>query len=97
MLNKVLTIILTLLILGAIGTLGYIIAIPQVGERFTEFYILGLGGKVEGYPRELTVGEEGKVILGIINQEHELVGYKVEVLISGTLNKEIGPIELDHE
>ncbi len=41
------------------------------GERFTEFYILGLEGKADNYPDELTVGEEGRVILGIVNHEHE--------------------------
>lgn len=49
-------------ILGAIGTLAYVIITPKAGERFTEFYILGLEGKADNYPDELTVGEEGRVI-----------------------------------
>lgn len=39
-------------ILGAIGALGYVIATPKSGPGFTEFYILGLGGKAEKYPSE---------------------------------------------
>jgi uncharacterized membrane protein len=70
---------------GAIGTLGYVIATPRVGERFTEFYILGQGGRAEGYPRELAVGEEGRVILGITNREHESMGYEIEIKIGGIL------------
>src|SRR5712692_9394248 len=41
----------------------------RVGEPFTEFYVLGPGGKAEGYPRRLLVGEPGRVILGVINHE----------------------------
>lgn len=96
-LDRVLSIILVMAILGAIGTLAYVIATPKVGERFTEFYILGLSRKAEGYPRELKLGEEGKVILGIINREHEPMGYKAEIRINGVKNKEIGPIKLNHD
>jgi len=52
---------------------GYVIAVPKVGERFTEFYILGLNGKAMDYPSELKLGEGGKVIVGIANREHEIV------------------------
>jgi uncharacterized membrane protein len=82
---------------GALGTLGYVIATPRVGERFTEFYILGLEGRAEDYPRELRVGEEGRVIVGIINREHETVSYRVEVRIEGVINNEVGPIALEHD
>ncbi|MCL0036603.1 DUF1616 domain-containing protein [Dehalococcoidia bacterium] len=96
-LDRALSIVLILAIVGAIGTLGYVIASPRVGERFTEFYILGLEGKAEGYPTELTVGEEGRVILGITNREHEIMGYEVKIKIDGVLQQRIGPIELAHE
>jgi len=95
--DKVLSIILALAILGALGTLGYVIASPKVGERFTEFYIEGLEGKAADYPEELVLGEEGKVIVGIINREHETVTYRVEVAIDGVKNNEMGSVALDHD
>jgi len=95
--DRALSVILALAILGALGTLGYAIASPKVGERFTEFYIEGLEGKAIGYPKELVVGEEGKVIVGIINREHETVTYQVEVAIDGVKNNEVGPVALDHD
>jgi uncharacterized membrane protein len=95
--DKALSIILVLAIGGALGTLGYVIATPRVGERFTEFYILGLDGKAEDYPRELKVGEEGRVIVGVINREHETVSYRVEVRIEGVISDEVGPIVLEHD
>jgi len=95
--DKVLSVVLVVAILGALGMLGYVIAKPKVGERFTELYILGAGGKAEDYPQELTIGEEGKVIVGIINREHERVSYHVEVMIDNVKNNEVGPIELEQD
>ena len=43
--DRILSIILIVAILGAIGTLSYVIAAPKVSERFTELYILGPEGK----------------------------------------------------
>ncbi|MBA7628045.1 hypothetical protein ES703_35515 [subsurface metagenome] len=94
--DKVLSIVLVAAILGAIGTLGYVMAAPKVGEDFTEFYILGLEGKAANYPKELKVGQEGKVIVGIVNREHETVSYRVVVMIDGVTNNEVREIVLDH-
>ncbi len=95
--DRALSVILMLAILGTLGTLGYAIASPKVGERFTEFYIEGLEGKAADYPKELVVGGEGKVIVGIINREHETVTYRVEVAIGEVKNNEVGPVTLDHD
>jgi uncharacterized membrane protein len=51
----------------------------RVGETFTEFYVLGPGGKAEGYPRRLLVGESSPVIVGVINHEGHTAHYRVEV------------------
>ena len=87
MTDKVLSVVLIVVIVGAIGTLGYVLATPNVGEKFTEFYILGLEGRAGHYPEELKVGEEGRVILGIVNHEQERASYKVEVWIDGEKEK----------
>ncbi len=95
--DKILSIILIAAILGAMGTLGYVIANPKVGEKFTEFYILGLEGEAIDYPRELMIGEEGSVRVGIINREYETVSYRVEVRIDGVRDNQTGPLELEHD
>ena len=98
-LNKALTVILALAILGAIGTLGYTIAKPKIGERFSEFYILGSNGKAENYPSAFvltngavsrvsygttsTNGTEGKMTLGIVNQQQQETLYSVALQIDG--------------
>jgi uncharacterized membrane protein len=81
--DKVLSVVLAVAILVALGTLGYVAATPKAGEKLTEFYILGLDGKANNYPTELKVGEEGRVILGIVNHEQSRTSYRVEVWISG--------------
>ncbi len=95
--NKYLSIILILVVLGALGTMGYAIASPKVGQKFTEFYILGLEDKATDYPKELSVGKEGRVITGIINHEYELASYRLEIRINGLKDNELGPIILEYE
>ena len=95
--NRILSIIFIAAILGAVGTLSYVIATPKAGEKFTEFQVLGLEGKATDYPRELKVGEEGRVIVGIINREHETVSYRMEVRIDGVKHKELGALVLEHD
>ena len=95
--NKVLSAVLILAILGALGTLAYIIATPEVGERFTEFYILGPEGKATDYPSELKVGEEARVLVGVVNRERETMSYRIEVRIDGVINNEVESIVLEHK
>jgi len=95
--DRVLSVILIVVILGALGTLGYVIAKPKEAERFTEFYILGLEGRAVEYPREVKVGEDTKIIVVITNHEREVVSYRVEVKIAGIKNNEVGPMLLANE
>jgi len=96
-LNKTLSIVLLSVLVATIGTIVYLAVTPHIGERFTEFYILGLESKAEDYPTEVMPGEEATVILGIVNREYETTSYRVEVKIDRVINKEIGPLVLAHE
>lgn len=77
--DKLLTIVLVISILSSVIALVYVVAVPRQGESFTEFYILGPGGNATGYPRNLTVGQDASVIIGIANHEHRTVRYTVEL------------------
>lgn len=92
--DKALSVLLAISIFGAIGVLGYVIANPKVGEKFTEFYVLGVEGQASGYPEELELGETGNVIVGIINHEQETKNYRVEIISEGTIIGGLEPIVL---
>ena len=83
--GKVLSVILVLSILLAVGATGYIIVKPKVGESFTEFYILGADGKASGYPTNLTSGESGNLIIGIVNHENKNATYHLVVTSDGVV------------
>jgi uncharacterized membrane protein len=57
-LNKSLTVVLIIFIFCALAVLGYTVAKPQTGEKFTEFYILGNAGKAENYPTQFTLTQD---------------------------------------
>ena len=82
---KVLSIILVMSIIALSVILVYIIATPKIGERFTEFYLLGPNGTASDYPTDLGVGEKGKVIIGIVNHEYENITYRLEVNVNVSL------------
>ena len=95
-LDRALSIILAVALLGALVALVYTLANPKV-DPFTEFYILGLDGKATDYPQELSVGETGKVLMGIINREQETATYWVEITINGVKNKKLGMVTLEDD
>jgi uncharacterized membrane protein len=90
-LDKILTVILLIAIITALAATIYIIVTPKKGEEFTEFYILGPGGKAADYPTNLSVGERGKVIVGVVNHEYKTVNYSFVARLG---NKTIGEKEI---
>ncbi|MEM2922054.1 MAG: DUF1616 domain-containing protein [Candidatus Bathyarchaeia archaeon] len=84
-------------LVAAVGGTIYIAVTPHVGERFTEFYILGPSGKAYGYPTNLTLGESGLVIIGVVNHEYEDVSYRVVVSLGNETVGVVEDIALRHE
>lgn len=66
----------------------------EVSRGYTEFYLLGPDGKPEGYPRNLLMGQEAKVIMCVVNHEYTAMDYKVEVTIDKEIVKVTDPISL---
>ena len=93
-LDRTLWILLFLSILATIGALAYVLVTPNAGERLTEFYVIGLDETAEKYPEHLVVGQQGEVILGIVNREQLDTSYRIVVGIDGEEQQDIGPISL---
>lgn len=96
-LDKALSALLVLAILAAIGSIIYVVAMPKTGEKFTEFYILGPDGKAEGYPTDLAVGQQGEVIVGVVNHEYSTVNYIIQVQMGNYITATSQPIPLSNE
>lgn len=86
-----------LVMLGVMVAIVWLAVVPEKGDSFTEFYILGLDGKATGYPKTLKVGDAGAVIVGIVNREHESVTYQLSVKAGDTVINRTGPITLANE
>lgn len=95
--NKTLSIFLAVFVLGTLGTIGYLIVKPKIGEGISQFYVLDSEGKDADYPRQLVVGQEGRVIIGIVNHEYQTVSYRVEVSVGGVKQSEVGSIVLEND
>ena len=80
--DKILTVVLIISIILAISMTVFVILTPKEGEKFTEFYVLGPEGMAEDYPTNLTVGEEGEVIIGVVNHEYANTSYQLEVRLN---------------
>jgi len=95
--DKMILIILFLVLFIAIGNLYCVIALPKMNEKFTEFYILGMGGKAEGYPIDLAAGEKGQVIVGVVNHEYATVKYIVQMKVGNIVQSTSQLIALVNE
>jgi uncharacterized membrane protein len=92
--EKVAMTALTLSMILAIGTVLLLLARPKVTEHYTEFYVLGPGGSLEGYPLEAVANEPITLVLGIVNGEHDHVSYRVERDVSSRERVEMVRIQL---
>ncbi|WP_292521983.1 DUF1616 domain-containing protein [Methanoculleus sp.] len=88
-LDRGLSSLLVVAIVAALATTAYVIAVPKEGEHFTEFYILGPGGKAADYPTDPRVNSAQSLIVGVGNHEYREVAYTVEAVL---LNQTFDPV-----
>jgi len=98
-LDKVLTVFLIFSIFLSVTTLIYVVLTPKEGEHFTEFYILGHEGKADNYTTKYVIGENGTIIVGIVNHEYRPINYTMEIRLENEsllLPKNLKYITLAH-
>lgn len=93
--RKTLSIVLGVIILGAIAAFIYVISTPAPDDNFTEFYVLGPGGGAADYPAELEAGEKAELVLGIISHERKAMSYRVGIEADGVEIGGLGPVSLE--
>jgi uncharacterized membrane protein len=77
--DKPLNIVLIIVIITSVILLIYVISTPKVGEKFTEFYVLGPTGIADLYPQNLSKGENATVLIGISNHEDRKINYHIGI------------------
>ena len=77
--DKILKIIACISIIIAVASIIYVIIIPKIGPSFTEFFILDEEGDTTNYTRNLKIGENSTINIGLINYEHKIMNYTIEV------------------
>jgi uncharacterized membrane protein len=77
--NRIIYFVLLGATLLAIFSAAAILLLPNPGEQFTEFYMLGPEGLAENFPRQAAPGQPITVTLGLTNREHAEHTYRVEV------------------
>ncbi len=85
--DKALSVILALAIAATVGVLIFTVAFPKVGEKFTEFYLLGTQGQAAGYPSDFVLGNGAVVSVSYGDHEQSQTG-DTGNLIVGITNRE---------
>ncbi|HYN44812.1 MAG TPA: DUF1616 domain-containing protein [Candidatus Limnocylindrales bacterium] len=83
--DRILTGVLIFSIILAIGMIFFVITTPKIGERFTEFYILGPEGKADNYPSKLKIDNPVAVMVGVVNQEYAPVNYTIQIALDNNI------------
>ncbi len=77
--DTILTIVLIISMIFAIGMMYFAITTPKIGERFTEFYVLNASEKAQ-YPTNLKVDTPATFIIGVTNHEYTDIDYTIQTV-----------------
>lgn len=97
--DTILTIILIITVVIAVGMIYYVITTPKIGERFTEFYVLDINGKADNYQTQLNLSSDlnsdATYLIGVSNHEYGVVNYTMRVVLDNAMLS-TREIVLDH-
>lgn len=77
--KKITACVLMAAILICIAAIVYLAVTTQPSESFSEFYLLGEGGRAADYPSQAAAGQPVSVIVGIVNHEGKPSDYTVQI------------------
>ena len=80
--DRLLTIGIVVMLVASVVVLAWAVTTPREGESFTQLAILGPEGMAADYPRNLTVGEEARVLLSVRSYEHEIMNYTIVLVLT---------------
>jgi len=95
--ETVISTVLTLVAVVAVGVLIWKIQDPSQGEEFTEFYILGPELKIQDYITSFDLNMPEDYNLGIVNHENRIESYSVRAYLDGVEVGSVGQLLLENE
>ena len=84
MVDKLLTVGIAVMLVASVVVLAWAVTTPRIGETFTQLALLGPEGMADDYPRNLTVGEDARVLLTVKSFEHEPVNYTIVIVLTNS-------------
>ena len=76
--SRSLQVLIIVALIASVGATTYTVATPLPSETYTEFYVLGPNGTVDGVPSNASAGESIALTIGIDNHEHRSMTYRVQ-------------------
>lgn len=80
--SRVLQTIMVISVIASVGAVGYTLAMPLPSEQFTELYIVGTDGTVDGLPQNATTGETVEFQVGVRNHDYEEIRYGLQIQLN---------------
>ena len=97
--ERVVTLALAVTIVLAVVSVGYVFAVPQSGEQYTDLRVLTESSDGEltfsNYPDEIAVGEETELVVGVDNHEQTTQAYTVVVTVDQLIDDGDGVTPID--
>ncbi len=87
--KKIIAGVLIAVILICVAAIVCLAVTTQSSESFSEFYLLGKGGRAAGYPSQTAAGQPVSVIAGIVNHEGKPSDYTVQIRENDAIIKTI--------
>lgn len=76
-------VLIAALLVSTIGVIYFSATAQESTDPYTELYVLGPNGNASDYPKDLSVGESGTLIVGISNHEHQAKQYTLVYRLGG--------------
>ncbi len=95
--DKLLTIGIAVMLVASVAVLAWAVTTPREGESFTQLALLGPDGMAVDYPRNMTVGEEKRVLVSVKSFEHDVFDYKLVIVLTNVTdyNFTVGDSSID--
>lgn len=78
-------VLLSILLIVSVAFLVHLSMNPRLDEKYSEFYILGPDGDATEVPSDFRAGEEKSMIVRIVNHEHDIVDYMLQIVYEGDI------------